>query len=192
MAHISRTRPVNPIQKVHHMKIRHFVPALLCCALLSTPAFALFDDKFEEEVMREIDAVKLARDTQTGGYELLTAAELKKMIDEGKPMLIVDTMPYEASYKKEHIPGAKSFLFPVPRMNAWDTKETDGKTEADFAALLGADKDKPVVFYCGFVKCTRSDNGALWARKLGFTRVYRMPGGLFSWKGLNLPLEEVK
>lgn len=114
-----------------------------------------------------------------------------QMIDEGKPMVLVDTMPYDASYRKEHIPGAKNFLFPVPRMSSWDAKETDGKTEADFTALLGEDKDKPVVFYCGFVKCTRSDNGAAWARKLGYTQVYRFPGGLFSWKGADFPLEAV-
>ena len=174
------------------MKIKLFAPALLCSILLSSPAHALFDSKFEVEATKEIEAVKLTRDTQAGGYELLTAAELKKMIDEGKPMVLVDTMPYEASFKKEHIAGAKQFLFPIPRMSTWDTKETDGKTEADFAALLGPDKDKAVVIYCGFVKCTRSDNGAVWARKLGYTHVYRFPGGLFSWKGADFPLEQVK
>ena len=174
------------------MEIRQLVPALLCCVLFSSPAFALFDDKFEAEMTKEIDAVKMARDTQAGGYELLTVAELKKMIDEGKPMVLVDTMPFEASYKKEHLPGAKNFLFPVAKMGTWDAKETAGKTEADYAALLGADKDVPVVIYCGFVNCTRSDNGAAWARKLGFTRVYRVPGGLFTWKGAKFPLEEVK
>ena len=132
------------------MKIRQFVPALLLCSLLSSPAFALFEDKFELETSKEIDAVKLTRDTQAGGYELLTAAELKKWLDEGKQMVLVDTMP-ESSFKKEHIPGARQFLFPVPRMSAWDTKETAGKTEADYAALLGTDKNIPVVIYCGFV-----------------------------------------
>ena len=170
------------------MKIRQFVPALLLFSLLSSPAFALFEDKFEQETAKEIDAVKLTRDTQAGGYELLTAAELKKWLDEGKQMVLVDTMP-ESGFKKEHIPGAKNFLFPVPRMSAWDTKETAGKTEADYAALLGADKNIPVVIYCGFVNCTRSDNGATWARKLGFTKVYRFPGGLFAWKGAKFPLE---
>lgn len=174
------------------MKTRQLVPALLCALLLANPAFALFDDKYEVETAREIDAVNLARDTQAGGYELLTAAELKKMMDEGKPMVVVDTMPYDASYKKSHIPGAKNFLFPVPRMATWDAKETGGKTEADYAALLGPDKDATIVIYCGFVKCTRSDNGAVWARKLGYKRVYRFPGGLFAWKGANYPLEEVK
>ena len=196
-APLLKSKFVYSLQKESHMKIRHLASALLCCALFSSSAFAcsafaFFDDKFEVETAKEIDVVKLARDTQAGGYELMTAAELKKMIDEGKPMVLVDTMPYDASYKKEHIPGAKNFLFPVPRMNTWDTKETGGKTEADFAALLGADKDVPVVIYCGFVNCTRSDNGAVWARKLGFTHVYRFPGGLFAWKGAKFPLEEVK
>jgi rhodanese-related sulfurtransferase len=161
-------------------------------SVFSSPASALFESKYEVETTREIDAVALARDTQAGGYELLTAAELKKMLGEGKAMVLVDTMPYEASYRKEHIRGAKNFLFPVPRMSTWDTKETAGKSEADYAALLGADKDRPVVVYCGFVKCTRSDNAAVWARRLGYTRVYRFPGGLFAWKGADFPLEEVK
>ena len=174
------------------MKLTRLVPAALCCLFLSSPAFALFEDKFEVETAKEVDAIKLARDTQAGGYELLTAAELKKMIDEGKPMILVDTMPFAASYQKEHIPGARNFLFPVARMNTWDSKETAGKSEADYAALLGEDKSIPVVIYCGFVNCTRSDNGAVWARKQGFTKVYRFPGGLFAWKGAKFPLEAVK
>jgi thiosulfate/3-mercaptopyruvate sulfurtransferase len=182
--------PLNPFQKAIQMKIRQLVPALLYGLLLAGPVFA--DARFEAETTREAEAVKLARDTQAGGYELLTAAELKKMIEEGKPMLLVDTMPYDASYRKEHIPGAQQFLFPVPRMSTWDTRETDGRTEADFAALLGADKARTLVFYCGFVKCTRSDNAAAWARKLGYTQVYRFPGGLFSWKGAGFPLEAVQ
>jgi rhodanese-related sulfurtransferase len=174
------------------MKFKQLVPAVLCCLLLSSPAFALFEDKFELETAKETDAVKLARDTQAGGYELLTAAELKVMLDAGKPMILVDTMPFEASYQKEHIPGARNFLFPVARMNSWDSKETAGKSEADYAALLGDDKSMPVVVYCGFVNCTRSDNAANWARKLGFTKVYRFPGGLFAWKGAKFPLEAAK
>ena len=97
------------------MKIRQLVPALLYGLLLAGPVFA--DARFEAETTREAEAVKLARDTQAGGHELLTAAELKKMIEEGKPMLLIDTMPYDASYRKEHIPGAQQFLFPVPRMS---------------------------------------------------------------------------
>jgi rhodanese-related sulfurtransferase len=107
-------------------------------------------------------------------------------------MILIDTMPYEDSYKKEHVPGAKQFLFPIPDMKTWDTKETAGKSEQDFLQMLGPDKNKLIVIYCGFVKCTRSHNGATWAVKNGYTNVYRYPGGIFAWKGAKYPTAEVK
>jgi thiosulfate/3-mercaptopyruvate sulfurtransferase len=159
---------------------------------LACPAMALFDNKFEKEVEKETGAVKLVREVQRGGYDLVTTEELKGWIDSGKDMVIVDTMPYEASYKKEHVPGALQFLFPIPDMNQWDTQETDGKTQDDFIKLLGPDKEKTIVIYCGFVKCTRSHNGAAWAVKLGYKNVYRYSGGVFAWKGAGYPVEDVK
>ena len=157
--------------------------------ILAAPAAALFDNKFEKEVEKETEAVRLVRDVQQGGYDVVTTAELKQWIDSGKDMVIVDTMPYDASYKKNHVPGAVQFLFPIPEMPQWDTRETDGKSQEDFIKLLGSDKDKPVVIYCGFVKCTRSHNGAAWAVKLGYKNVYRYPGGIFAWKGADYPTE---
>jgi thiosulfate/3-mercaptopyruvate sulfurtransferase len=157
---------------------------------LSTPVMA--KNKFEKEFETEQGAVKLVREVQRGGYDVITAEELKQWIDSGKDMLIIDTMPYKASYKKGHVPGAKQFLFPVPIMQTWDTKETDGKSKEDFDALLGSDKNKTIVIYCGFVKCTRSHNGAAWAVKLGYKKVYRFSGGIFAWKGAKYPMEKVK
>ena len=58
--------------------------------------------------------------------------------------------------------------------------------------LLGLDKSKLIVIYCGFVKCTRSHNGAIWAVKNGYTNVYRHPGGIFAWKGAKYRTAEVK
>lgn len=159
---------------------------------LTTPAAAFFQNKFEKEVEKEQTAVKLVREVQRGRYDVVTTAELKKWIDAGKRMVLVDTMPYEQSYKKAHVPGAKQFLFPIPDMQTWDTKKTDGKSQADFEKLLGADKDIPVVVYCGFVKCTRSHNGAAWAVKLGYKNVYRYSGGIFAWKGAGFAVEAVK
>ena len=157
---------------------------------LSVPALA--KDKFELEQEKDAEAVKLVRDTKAGGYEVINAEELKKLIDSKKDILIVDTMPYEDSYKKEHIPGAKQFLFPIPIMANWDAKETGGKSMEDFAAFLGPDKDRTLVFYCGFVKCTRSHNGAMFAKQLGYKNVYRFPGGIFAWKGADYNVEKVK
>ncbi|MGE4298895.1 MAG: rhodanese-like domain-containing protein [Desulfovibrionaceae bacterium] len=169
-----------------------YLMALVFVLGMANPAFALFGNKFEDELEKETGAVKLVREVQRGGYGIVTTQELKKWMDEGKSMIIVDTMPYEDSYKKEHIPGAVQFLFPIPDMNEWDTKETAGKSEADYEALLGPDKDKTIVVYCGFVKCTRSHNGAVWAMKLGYKNVFRMSGGIFAWKGAGFASEEVK
>jgi rhodanese-related sulfurtransferase len=159
---------------------------------LAHPAMALLGNKFEKELEKEAGAVKLVREVQRGGYDLVATEELKQWMDAGKDIVLVDTMPYEASYKKGHVPGAQQFLFPIPDMNSWDTGETAGKTQEDFIQMLGPDKEKVVVIYCGFVKCTRSHNGAAWAVKLGYTNVYRYSGGVFAWKGAKYPLEKVE
>ncbi|MCX5883221.1 MAG: rhodanese-like domain-containing protein [Deltaproteobacteria bacterium] len=155
-------------------------------------AHAFGKDKFEEELEKEQGAVKLVREVQRGGYDVVTTEELKKMQDEKKDILVIDTMHFEDSYKKEHVPGAKQFLFPIPDMPTWDTKETGGKTIEDYKALLGLDTEKTIVIYCGFVKCTRSHNGAVWAKKLGYKNVFRYTGGIFAWKGAKYPIEGVE
>lgn len=157
---------------------------------LSAPALA--KNKFEQEVEKEQIAVKLYREIQRGGYDVITTEELRKLIDSDKDILIVDTMPYEASFKKNHIPGAKQFLFPIPEMTTWDAKETGGKSLSDYEKLLGPDKDKTIVIYCGFVKCTRSHNGAKWAKKLGYKNVLRHPGGIYAWLGAKYSTESAQ
>jgi len=102
-------------------------------------------------------------------------------------MLIVDTMPYEDSYKKNHIPEALQLEFPIPEL-----KSLDAKKKAEFLKLLGPDKNRMIVFYCGFTKCTRSHNGAMWAVKLGYKNVYRHPGGIKGWAEAEYPVGKVK
>ncbi|CAG35746.1 rhodanese-like domain-containing protein [Desulfotalea psychrophila] len=173
-----------------NIKVSALVFAL--CLAVAGNCFAFGSSKFKKEVEKETGAVKLVREVQRGGYDLLTTDELKKMIDGGQKMVIVDTMPYESSYKKAHLPGAVQFLFPIPDMNIWDSAETAGKTEADYKALLGSDLDATIVVYCGFVKCTRSHNGAVWAKKLGYKNVYRYSGGIYAWKGAGCSVAKVK
>jgi rhodanese-related sulfurtransferase len=158
----------------------------------ASSAFAFGTGKFKDEMEKEIEAVSLVRNVAQGGYDVITTAELNELMKTGEDILIVDTMPYEDSYKKAHVPTAKQFLFPIPDMVEWDTKQTDGKTQEDYLQLLGPDKAKKIIVYCGFVKCTRSHNGALWAKKLGYTNVYRYPGGIFAWKGADFEVETVK
>jgi rhodanese-related sulfurtransferase len=149
------------------------------------------ENKFQKEVETEKSAVGLARQVKAGGYELVTTEELKKLIDDKTDLLLVDTMPAD-DYAKEHIAGAVNFGLPKEDMNEWNAKEASDKTEEDFAKLLGHDKDKLIVIYCGFTACGRSHNGAMWARKLGFTNVKRHPGGIFAWKGAGHKAEPSK
>ncbi len=160
---------------------------ILASAILLTGCLGA-EDKFAREVTKEAEAVKLAKETVKGGYELITVTELKELQDKNTDMVIVDTMPLEASFEKNHIPNAVQFLFPIKPMAQWNTNDTAGQTEAEFTALLGPDKDKLIVVYCGFVKCGRSNNGAVWAKKLGYTNVKRLPGGIFAWKGAEYPV----
>jgi len=161
--------------------------AVLACAVLLSGCLG-GSDKFVREVTKEAEAVKLHGETVRGGYDLITVEQLNGLMAKNTEMVVVDTMPLEASYEKNHIPDAVQFLFPIPDMNEWDNGETAGKSQADYEALLGPDKDKLIVVYCGFVKCTRSHNGAVWAKKLGYTNVKRLPGGIFAWKGAEYPV----
>lgn len=164
--------------------------AVILLTWFSLPAAA--KNKFEKEVEKEAGAVKLLREVQQGGYDVVTTQELKQWIDSGKDMVIVDTMPLKDSYRKTHIPGAVQFLFPISEMKQWNTEETGGRTLEQFIRLLGEDRSKPVVVYCGFVKCTRSHNGAAWAVRLGYQKVFRYSGGIFAWKGADYPVEKAE
>ena len=169
-----------------------FLTVFLCVAFtlgLASSGFCFGKKELETENI----SVKLFREVERGGYQIVTTDELKTWIDNKKDMVIVDTMPYEASYEKNHVPGAVQFLFPkAGDMTIWNASETAGKGQEDYAKLLGPDKNKTVVVYCGFVKCDRSHNGAMWAVKLGYKNVYRYPGGIKAWKEAEYPVDKVK
>ena len=138
-----------------------------------------------KETETEKLAVQFADQVKKGGYGIVTTDELKAWIDKKEPMLIVDTMPLEDSYKKNHIPAAVQIEFPVEEMS-----QLDEAKKADLEKLLGPDKNRKIVFYCGFTKCGRSHNAAMWATKLGYTNVYRQPGGIKAWMEADYPVEK--
>jgi thiosulfate/3-mercaptopyruvate sulfurtransferase len=138
-----------------------------------------------KEMDNEKLAVNFAKEVCKGGYKIVTTEELKGWLDNKQDMLIVDTMPLEDSYKKQHIPGAVQIEFPIEELS-----QLNDKTKADFEKLLGPDKNRRIVVYCGFTKCARSNNGALWATKLGYTNVYRYPGGIKAWMEADYPVEK--
>jgi thiosulfate/3-mercaptopyruvate sulfurtransferase len=164
-----------------------FFAIVVCLTMLAVSAGTSLALWGSSELDTEKIAVTFANEVARGGYQFVTTEGLKKMMDEKKDMLIVDTMPFEASFKKNHIPGAANFELPVPEMTTMDEK-----TKEAFEKLLGPDKNRLIVFYCGFTKCTRSHNGAMWAMKLGYKNVYRQPGGIKAWIEAKYPVEAAK
>jgi thiosulfate/3-mercaptopyruvate sulfurtransferase len=140
-----------------------------------------------KELDTEKTAVNFAKEVMKGGYKIVSSEELKGWIDQKKDMLIIDTMPYEDSYKKQHIPGAVQFEFPKE-----EVAKLDDKTKAAFTKILGANKNRLIVIYCGFTKCGRSHNGAMWAVKMGYKNVYRYPGGIKAWAEAEYPVDKAK
>lgn len=132
------------------------------------------DVKPHSELAAEEAAMNLVKDTASGGYDLISTEEIKKRLDAGEDMVIIDTMP-EDSYRKNHIPGAVGAVLPGKM------EEVDPERRATFVKALGEDKNKPVIIYCGRVSCYRSHVGALIAKEEGFTNVLRHPGGIDAW-----------
>jgi thiosulfate/3-mercaptopyruvate sulfurtransferase len=159
--------------------------AMMLTFFLYGSSFAL--DWGKSELDTEKLAINFHNEVQKGGYKIVTVEGLKEMLDKGDKVLIVDTMPFEDSYKKQHIPGAINFDFPMEEVT-----QLDPQRASEFQKALGADKNRPIVFYCGFTKCGRSHNGAMWAMKLGYTNVYRCPGGIKGWLDAGYKVEAAK
>ena len=140
-------------------------------------------NRFEQEVQTEEAAIKLADETLRGGYQLVSTKELRGILDDGENVLLIDAMPAEDSFNKGHISQAVKFVFPKEVMDGWSDDAMEGQKQEDFQKLLGDDKDRMIVVYCGYVKCARSHNAAVCARELGCTNVYRYPGGIYAWRG---------
>lgn len=145
-------------------------------------------NKFEQEVTIEASAVKFAAEVASGQYDVLSTNDVKELIDSKAPMVLVDAMPAAASFNAAHLPGAVNFEFPKTMIESWDEETMPGRTQAQYESLLGDDKDALIVVYCGFVKCARSHNAAIFAQQLGYTNVKRYAGGIYAWKGSGLPV----
>lgn len=170
------------------MKSKWFLFSAFCCAILSLLFLSPTNGSCSNinEVETEKIAVDLVRDVQKGGYGIVRTDELKQWMDQKKDILVICTSPAEG-YKKGHYPDAVNFEFPIPEL-----KDMSEEQKAAFVALLRPDKDRILVFYCGFTKCTRSHNGAMWAKKLGYRNAYRCPGGINGWIAAGFPVEKIE
>lgn len=60
--------------------------------------------------------------------------------------------------------------------------------KADTLKEVAATLNTPIVLYCNDIYCSASALAASKAYKLGYTNLYKYPGGIADWKEKNLPL----
>jgi rhodanese-related sulfurtransferase len=104
-----------------------------------------------------------------GAQMSVSAAYIKKLIDEKAPYVLIDARPKRVA-DKGMIPTA---------INISDT-EFDKQIDK-----LPADKATLLIYYCGGLECVLSDNSAEKARKLGYTNVLTYPPGHPEWEKLH-------
>jgi len=102
-----------------------------------------------------------------GNFASVSVKFVKKLVDKPDGSVIIDARPARKKYAKGHVPGAIN----IP--NTFFAKMTD---------KLPADKQTPLIFYCGGNKCPLSLKSAVKARALGYTNVKLFQAGYPAWK----------
>jgi rhodanese-related sulfurtransferase len=99
-----------------------------------------------------------------------TVDEVKRKLDHGENFVLVDVRE-ESEFAKDHIPGA----FHLGK----------GVIERDIEDRV-PDLNTPLILYCGggFRSALAADN----LRKMGYTNVLSMDGGIRGWRKKNYPL----
>jgi rhodanese-related sulfurtransferase len=130
-------------------------------------------------------AAAVAADTPAtlAGVKVVAAAEVKKMLDSGVP--VIDTR-VAAEYAEKTIKGAKSV--PYGEKSA---KEPGFDPAADKFDLskLPADKAAPLVFFCNAGECWKSYKASVVASKAGYTKINWFRGGMPEWVAAGLPTQ---
>lgn len=159
------------------------IAGLLGCLVVTLPSAYAFTSALKETDIEAV-ALKVANETVQGGYKLITMEEVKQMIDAKEDFVLLDAHP-RWEFEMAYVDGAVNFGFQSNHVGKWEEDMADGKpTQDDLRAILGPDLNKKIVIYCGFTKCGRSHNAAVWVKQLGYTNVYRAPGGITAWKDL--------
>ena len=113
--------------------------------------------------------LSLVNDVKTHIIEV-NIHEVKQWLDDGHSFILIDTRE-ESEWNSTHISQAVHL--------------GKGIIERDIEALY-ADKDTPLVLYCGggFRSVLAADN----LQKMGYRKVMSMSGGIRQWKDAGYPL----
>ncbi len=162
--------------------------ALALTGLFASQAFAepqtLKENEIEEIVM------KIHHEADQGGYELMSVAELKQMFDTKEDFVLIDAHPKD-QFDTGFIDGANNFEFQGKFTNHWKDDALGGTQDA-YQAILGHDKNKKVIVYCGGNKCGRSNTAAMWTKELGYHHVYRITSGIKGWQDAGFAVQTAK
>lgn len=110
-------------------------------------------------------------DSNLPDVPIITAPELKSMLDENTPLLLIHALsPIE--FSQQHIPG--SINIPAPLVPV--------------SELLRKDDPRPKVFYCMGVKCAYSRRAVEYALARGLPNVMWFRGGIPEWRQFDYPL----
>ncbi|MFN4259807.1 MAG: rhodanese-like domain-containing protein [Gemmataceae bacterium] len=113
--------------------------------------------------------LRLVQDAKTRIAEL-TVDQVKEKLDRGEPFCLVDVRE-ESEWAKDHLPGAIHL--------------GKGILERDVEQRI-PDPETEIVLYCGggYRSALAADN----LRKMGYTRVFSMDGGIRGWRDQGYPL----
>ena len=104
----------------------------------------------------------------------ITVAELRKLIDDGQEIVILDVRPKEIRAQEGTIPGAVS-AHPA---------DTD-------PALKGYSRDKEIVVYCACPNEASAATAAKHLKQAGFKKIRPLLGGIDAWVQAGHPVERL-
>lgn len=138
------------------------------------------------------DAQSIITRAKLGGYELILPEQLSALISSSTPFRLLDVSP-NAQYKLGLIASAKNFEIPLSNKQADGTlvwEEKNGSQEKFVRKLGGQPAGMVVIYDSGedaLYQGGRADIACLWAKKLGFEKVYLLVGGFKAWKEQGYP-----
>jgi PQQ-dependent catabolism-associated CXXCW motif protein len=114
----------------------------------------------------------------------LTTMELKKAIDGGRPVVLID------AFGDDHAMTIKGAVA-LPYAGTFGTFQDQLQTRLSSAlkSLLQGRADASLIFFCGGVNCWESYNAALRAHAAGFQNISWYRGGLAAWKEAGFPMQ---
>jgi 3-mercaptopyruvate sulfurtransferase SseA len=112
---------------------------LLALAAMALTLGALWQ-AYRPVIAPEASLAEVRAEARRGGYRLVDTATLAKMYRQPPAnFLLVDTRQ-DWEYRSGHIKGAVNFPMEPTWWSRW-------RSQGQLAALLGPEKDRPVVFY---------------------------------------------